>query len=153
MAHTVANHNAGEVAAHGLDAPFPPDICRSTTNHIEAKSSALKRWVRQKCGLGIPIVRDCVLYFMGVSGEKLPRCPRVPPLLDIARMGNAETREQALGKAARAARVFLRVNAIDLTIDVELRVSKFIADAFWRFCFRSSRRAFFAHGCIFGYTR
>ena len=68
MAHTVAKHNDGEVAAGDIDAPFPPGIWCLTTSRIAAKWSAPKRRVREKFGWAIHRVGDRRLYIRGFSG-------------------------------------------------------------------------------------
>ena len=82
MTHTVANHNAGEVALQDIDAHFPTDLFRFTTNNTEAKFPAPKRRARQKCGRGIPKLRGCDLYTWEFQWAKWHRRPYVPRLLD-----------------------------------------------------------------------
>ena len=120
MAHTAANHWDAGVVAGRHAAPFPPDLCRFTTNHIEAKWSALKRRVRRKCGRAIPRARDWNLYIMGFQRVTWFAGPYAPLLLDGMRRANAETRAEAREIDARGARALLMVNAIDLTCDEDV---------------------------------
>ena len=47
--HTLVNHAQGEVVVEDPNAPFPVGH-QFTTNHIESKWSALKRWMRKRAG-------------------------------------------------------------------------------------------------------
>ena len=117
--HAVANHNAGELAVSALDAPLSSDLCRFTTNHIDAKWSAPIRRAREKCGGAIPRPGGRNLYIREFQRRRRIRWQYVPHLLDRSQSVSADNRDAARESGAHAARDSLRDNASDLTVDEE----------------------------------
>ena len=85
MTNTVVNHRQGEVVVFDPHAPFPLELCTFTTNHVEAKWSALKRWMRKKAGGKMPRVDSWGLYIREFQWRTWFRGPTTPLMIDTAR--------------------------------------------------------------------
>ena len=85
MTHTVVNHRQGEIVVYDPDTPSPGELCFSTTNHIEAKWSSLKRWMRGKCGGKMPKVGAWGGYIREYQWRKWFAGPILPLLVDHTR--------------------------------------------------------------------
>ena len=90
MAHTVANHHAGAAVLEDMDAPSPPELCRFTTNHIEAGRSALNRRGRKMRRMAPGSLR-LGLTHKGVAAAEAVPLPLCALRLDTRRMVDGES--------------------------------------------------------------
>eukprot|EP00397_Hematodinium_sp_SG-2012_P054481 GEMP01065728.1.p1 GENE.GEMP01065728.1~~GEMP01065728.1.p1 ORF type:complete len:200 (-),score=24.39 GEMP01065728.1:182-781(-) len=89
MTRTMANHAQGELVVQDLEAPFPEELAFFTTNHVEARWSALKRWLRKRCGGKMPKVDEWGRYIREYQWKQWGGGPIIPRMIDSVRAHSA----------------------------------------------------------------
>ena len=110
MTNTVVRHNQGEVVAYDPMAPFPEELCFFTTNHVEAKWSSLKRWMRKRCGGKMPGVESWEPYIREYQWRKWYGGPTTPLLIDDVRDHYRPAQERKLEEEEANARSWMVID-------------------------------------------
>ena len=85
MTRSMVYHAQGEIVVQDLNAPVPEELAYFTTNHIESRWSALKRWLRKRCGGKMPRVDQWGRYIHEYQWRLWEDGPIVPRMIDTIR--------------------------------------------------------------------